>query len=141
MEVIKSNIQNEKEKVELTSVEIDEFNEIRLETGRVFIYFLSFTNMFWQARVSLNPSSEQHRLVNNCYWLIWLVVIIFIILSHVKSTKFIKPAYCLIFVRNALRVFDFEQSRYTLTQVDFLGLLGQQLLALMLIIIIIIETF
>lgn len=94
----------------MAKLEIDKFNEIRIETARKFIYFFICTNFYYQTIVSLNPLSELQAFVNNCYWVNWVIVVICLILSIYKSIDFLYPAFVLMFLRNAIRTFDFEET-------------------------------
>ena len=80
--------------------------------GGYYGLFCNCANLFYQIKDIMNPLSDKHHTVVIIYTIFTTISLILYWLAYCKNKRnLILPAYLIAGVRNAVRMFDFEESR------------------------------
>ena len=90
-------------------------HENKLILLRKFLYFMLFSNFFYQVLALnnlLNPEIKEHRIIQVFYWMIWTTMFLMVVISKVKNKiSLIYPTMILLLIRNLIPMLDFDRKR------------------------------
>ena len=88
--------------------------------GGYYGVLVILSNCVFQFKAIVKPFSDTHRMVNIIYSATTVISILLYILAYYKkNTKFILPAFSIVMLRNAIRLFDFEGTVAHLTETEW----------------------